>query len=201
MCTRGVWQLRRLVVNYKKDDSCPTLREWITKGMIGFANKNPQIEIVVNENGSQIPSLRGEYLSGRWKEVPITKKMTPSEIHEEAKNLRNSSGYPMPPAHKFGSQWFSDNPSVQGVWRPNSFAAQASYLERVARGDSKVWGNWFAPPLSKLQVPVPASYLEKLQTLLKAKQEQWDPSSIRAPFPAVPPTPGSQATHTKQATK
>lgn len=116
MCTRGVWQLKTLVVRY-----CPIggsssgTREYIRSGLLEFAGKNPQLEVKTILGKGKHPVMEGRYVWGVNKVVDLRNK-NPKQIQELVDLLRNTSGHKVT---QFKVPVVAKRPSLQGLWQPN----------------------------------------------------------------------------------
>jgi large subunit ribosomal protein L43 len=115
MCTRGVWQLKTLVLRY-----CPIggssigAREYLRTGFLDFAAKNPQVECKAILGKGKHPAVEGRYVWGVNKVVDLRKK-DPKQIAQQVELLRNTTGHKIT---EFKTPIYSKRPSLQGYWKP-----------------------------------------------------------------------------------
>ena len=116
MCTKGVWQLKTLVLRY-----CPIggssvgAREYIRTGLVEFAKQNPQVECKTILGKGKHPVVEGRYVWGVNKVCDLRRK-NPEQIDELVQLLRNTSGHKVT---EFKTPIISQTTSIQGRWRPN----------------------------------------------------------------------------------
>eukprot|EP00244_Chara_vulgaris_P002040 TRINITY_DN13427_c0_g1_i3.p1 TRINITY_DN13427_c0_g1~~TRINITY_DN13427_c0_g1_i3.p1 ORF type:complete len:120 (-),score=21.65 TRINITY_DN13427_c0_g1_i3:152-511(-) len=116
MANRGVWQLRKMVINFcDQSGSSMGVREFIARVLPEFQAKNPQLEVVTNVLRGEHPHADGSYKN--WKERTVDlKNQSSSGILQQITNLRNSTGRKVV---KLKSRQFTDRPSIQGTWTPD----------------------------------------------------------------------------------
>ena len=103
MCSRGVWQLRELVLQYcVHSGSSRGARKLIREALVPWCEQHPQVQV------------RAEYLNGNRKVVGV-KNLAPFEIESYMTDLRNQVGRKVAAVKK---DVVSDVPSVQGSWTP-----------------------------------------------------------------------------------
>ncbi len=114
MCTRGVWQLEKLVLQYCKiGGSSLGTRQFVRYGLAGVAEKFPQVQFVARERNNRHPVLIASYRRGEDK-VWCVKNTTPEEVLKRVEELRNMSGRK---PTKIKTFHVSHNPTVQGEWK------------------------------------------------------------------------------------
>ncbi|KAL1920741.1 mitochondrial 54S ribosomal protein mL43 [Calcarisporiella thermophila] len=110
-----VLQCRKMVFHYcERSGSSRGMIDYLKQNLIQFARENPQIEIMVHPRPSHHPVIRGLYLNGRDKVICV-RNMSPSEIGEKVRLLRDSSGAKIKPMKK---PVISTSESVRGIWSP-----------------------------------------------------------------------------------
>jgi Mitochondrial ribosomal protein L51 / S25 / CI-B8 domain. len=104
MCVRGVWQLKKLHLQFcdhgGKDldpsynnslGSSKGVREFLESDLLKeFVKKNPQIEFKFLLKRGTHPFITSTYVNGYIKDLSLRNK-NPEEIIEEFKRVRNSS--------------------------------------------------------------------------------------------------------------
>jgi large subunit ribosomal protein L43 len=116
MCTKGVWQLKTLVVRY-----CPIggssagTREYLRTGLVDFAKQNSQVECKAILGKGKHPVMEGRYVWGVNKVCDLRNK-SPKQIEKLVDLLRNTSGHKVT---LFKTPVVSQRPSIQGRWQPN----------------------------------------------------------------------------------
>jgi large subunit ribosomal protein L43 len=114
MCTRGVWQLEKLVVQYCKiGGSSLGARQFVRYGLAGVAEQNPQVQFVARERHNRHPLLIASYRRGEDK-VWSLRKMGADEVLSRVQELRNMSGRK---PNKIKNFQVTHNPTVQGEWK------------------------------------------------------------------------------------
>ena len=114
MCTRGVWQLEKLVVQYCKiGGSSLGTRQFVRYGLAGVAEQNPQVQFVARERSNRHPLLIASYRKGEDK-VWSLRKMSAAEVLSRVQELRNMSGRK---PNKIKNFHVTHNPTVQGEWK------------------------------------------------------------------------------------
>eukprot|EP00171_Calliarthron_tuberculosum_P017577 IDg17577t1 len=115
MARRGVWELRELFIKYSLDGgSSRGVREFIEEGLIGFAKKNPQINIATKLEPGH-PNVHAKYITGYEKNLAL-KNLTKDDVEARVQYLRNSLGCKTPPHNRLWKVE-RDFVSVQGFWR------------------------------------------------------------------------------------
>ncbi|KAL1523874.1 hypothetical protein AB1Y20_018793 [Prymnesium parvum] len=113
MCTRGVWQLKGLLIKYcKNGGSSAGIREWLDTKLVPFAKDNPQIDICVSLKNNRHPHVKAAYLNDPPKSLSL-KNMSAPQVDERISFLRNSR----PVAPKKWDRVFRTSPSIQGQWQ------------------------------------------------------------------------------------
>ena len=126
MATRGIKQLQKLRIVYcEYGGSSRYVREFLQKSaptattthkhsIVQFALDNPTVEVLCQLRPGKHPYVRGEYLTGNFKQECI-KNQPILEIRKAMQRLNNSSGRKLV---KFEKPVVTQTPSVQGVWTP-----------------------------------------------------------------------------------
>eukprot|EP00946_MAST-07B_sp_MAST-7B-sp1_P002160 g2160.t1 len=115
MCSRGVWQLRELVLQYcVHSGSSRGARKLIREGLVPWCERNPQVQVRAEIRSGRHPCLRAEYLNGNTKVVGV-KNLLPLEIEGYMTDLRNQIGKKVSAVKK---DVVTDTPSLQGSWTP-----------------------------------------------------------------------------------
>ena len=136
MCTRGVWQLKTLILRYcphggssrgmrygekssfdgrdefDTDSHTHTYRDFIKKEAQTFAKENEQIQIQVQTIPGKHPLCIGQYLNENEKTIDVPNKST-KDILDTVNFLRNQSGRPV---HDVKKNQVRVVKSVQGEW-------------------------------------------------------------------------------------
>ncbi|RUP49103.1 mitochondrial ribosomal protein L43 [Jimgerdemannia flammicorona] len=111
-----------------RNENSPVLWLSFVSDLVKFAKKNPQIEIVVQHRPAHHPIVKGFYreifvprptdlhrLNGRDKVICV-RNLSPSEIGDKVKLLRDSSGAKTKLLAK--KPVLSTTESVRGIWSP-----------------------------------------------------------------------------------
>jgi len=116
MCTRGVWQLEKLVIRYcNGGGSSLGTRHFIRDGLSDFARKYPHLEIEVKRKGSHHPAIFCHYARGARQHWDL-RKMDQDEVAEIVTRAVQRSGRKIT---KLKKPVMSVNPSIQGEWSAN----------------------------------------------------------------------------------
>jgi len=113
MCTRGEWQLERLLLRYCNSiASSRGARDFIRHDLADFARRNPQVRIDVISKGSRNPCVVGVFKHGDPKQVDLKNK-SKDEVLKVFETLRNNKGYKVV---KIKKPKFTKMASIQGKW-------------------------------------------------------------------------------------
>jgi len=141
MALRGQWALRRLTVHYcRNGGSSRGAREFIEGDLVTLARQNPHIDFRTVVRNGRHPYVQGLYPADlqryekaaaeggyepterdRTLEVGVKNK-TGEEVAAEVLVLRGRTGRKAFSNSKLKKWWFSQHPSIQGMWRPGMFA-------------------------------------------------------------------------------
>ncbi len=113
MTSRGVWQLRKLVIYYcDKAGSSRGVRDYLSKSLVPFATDNPQIQIVAKHRPAKHPFVHGEYVAeGEEKQLSL-KNLSATQVAMQVQSLRDSR----PNKLRKWAKPFRTSPSIQGPW-------------------------------------------------------------------------------------
>ncbi len=76
MTTRGVWQLRSLVISYcERSGSSRGVREFLSNQLVPFATANPQLHIVAQQRQDRHPFVQGHYVTDDEKKKRLIQKI------------------------------------------------------------------------------------------------------------------------------
>ncbi|GJP32861.1 hypothetical protein CLOM_g17455 [Closterium sp. NIES-68] len=115
MAVRGVWQLKRLIVNHCDfSGSSRGAREFVASLLPHFTEGNPQLAVEAVVRRGKHPNLHAEYVNGRERVVDV-KNQEAETILIQALRLRNSTGRKVV---KLKTRHESARPSIQGMWTP-----------------------------------------------------------------------------------
>ncbi|KAN0040550.1 hypothetical protein ACTA71_008887 [Dictyostelium dimigraforme] len=115
MSKNGVWQLKKLAINYCEfSGSSKYIRNILSSKVEKFKKVNPQIEFEYNINRGSHPYLTATYESGVTKTVPLRGR-TEDKVLKHMQNLKDVSGEK---PRKFGDRYISKTQSIQGLWNP-----------------------------------------------------------------------------------
>lgn len=118
MATRGVWQLKKLVVKYCDiSGSSRGARELMEAKLPAFQRANPQLEVETVLSRGRHPHLQGLYRNGRDRVVGV-KNQSADEVLEHATRLRNSTGRKV---LKLRHRHVTKQPSIQGTWMAHTW--------------------------------------------------------------------------------
>ena len=113
MTTRGVWQLRSLVISYcERSGSSRGVREYLSNYLVPFATANPQMQIVAQQRKDRHPYVRGVYVTDDEKKQMSLKNLSASQVAIQIQTLRD--GRPLN-VRKWAKP-FRTSPSIQGPW-------------------------------------------------------------------------------------
>lgn len=120
MCSRGVFQLKKLSVYFCDfGGSSSGVRDFISSPSITqFLKANPQIEVQAICKRNHHPFVRGTYINGYNKDVPL-RSNSEEEALSALESLRNQFGRKAMKAS--GYRIFGTKKSIQGKWQPNMF--------------------------------------------------------------------------------
>ena len=120
MCTRGVWQLRSLMLQYcNAGGSSSGVRKFAEQLLVPFAEANPQVQIAVSMKPNRHPFVRGYYVRDREKTLSL-KGLSAEQVMERVELLRNSR----PIALQKWKKPYRTSPSVQGEWELGQLLSQ-----------------------------------------------------------------------------
>jgi len=123
MCTRGVWQLNKLVVRYcEHSGSSQGVRAWLTNQLVPYAKANPQIQFVAFRRPAKHPVVVGEYLTDGTKSLSL-KGCSWQQVQMRIDYLRDSR----PIRLRKWARPFRVTPSVQGGWKMGQQLDMASH--------------------------------------------------------------------------
>mmetsp|Transcript_26425 Transcript_26425/g.30240 ORF Transcript_26425/g.30240 Transcript_26425/m.30240 type:complete len:136 (-) Transcript_26425:221-628(-) len=116
MATRGIYQLQKLSIVYcEHGGSSRAVRSFISSGrIVDWAERHPFINIEVQSRNGNHPFIKGEYLTGKFKQVGVKNEDT-EFLYKTMDMLKNSSGRKI---KKLGNPVVTQTPSIQGVWTP-----------------------------------------------------------------------------------
>lgn len=116
MSVDGVWQCRRLVIQYcRNGGSSFGVRELPTSQLfVDFAKRNPHLKIDFRPRNGRHPTVTGSYINDT-EHVHDLRKLTVTQILDKLEMLRNQSGRHVPRFKKW-QRVRSDTPSFQGYW-------------------------------------------------------------------------------------
>ena len=120
MCSRGVFQLRKLTVFFcDYGGSSSGVRELLgSETLQSYLKANPQIGFQVICKRNYHPHVKGAYINGYTKDVPL-RNLTEGEVISKLESLKNQLGRK---AFKVnGSRVFGAKQSIQGKWQSNLF--------------------------------------------------------------------------------
>ena len=120
MCTRGVFQLRKLSLYFCDfGGSSQGVREALTsEGLKSFMTTNPHIEYNFIVKRNHHPFVTGAYLNGYLKDIPL-RSIPETDVIEVFQSLRNQLG--RKPYEASGPRVYHPIKSIQGKWMPNMF--------------------------------------------------------------------------------
>lgn len=114
MARRGVWQLRKLTVNYCEwGGSSRGARDFVEKVLPDFVKENPQLAVAQALHRGAHPYLKAEYANKTQRIVGV-KNQEPEEILEHAFWLRGNAGRTT--THRVKRRQITAKPSIQGGW-------------------------------------------------------------------------------------
>ena len=112
MCTRGVWQLRSILISHcGHGGSSRGVRDYLERFLVPFAEANPHLQIAVNKRPLKHPEVRGWYLRDFPKRLSL-KNLSAEQVCERIQFLRDAR----PIGLRKGSKAWRNTPSVQGEW-------------------------------------------------------------------------------------
>lgn len=120
MCTRGVFQLRKLSVYFCDfgGSSAGVRRTLMSNELKEFMAANQHIEFNFIIKRNHHPFVTGAYINGYLKDVPL-RSLEPEQIMTSVNKLRNQFGRKSISAS--GTRVFHPIHSIQGKWMPNMF--------------------------------------------------------------------------------
>ncbi|CAL8470787.1 g10329 [Coccomyxa elongata] len=128
MARLGVWQLRKLTLNYCSfSGSSKGARAFVEDFLPTFKQENPHLQIIEELQPGQHPYLKAEYRNGRVRTVGVKNEL-PNEVLRHAVMLRSAAGrsthvkvksrQTQPAIKTEDGQHRRASPSVQGMWQP-----------------------------------------------------------------------------------
>jgi len=120
MATRGVFQLRKLTLNYcEVGGSSRAMREYIGDGhLVAWATARPHVQIEVKRRQNRHPYVHADYLTSTKKNIhQVSVKSVDSwrDVEFVLDKLANRSGRKV---KKFLKPIITQTPSIQGIWTP-----------------------------------------------------------------------------------
>mmetsp|Transcript_4552 Transcript_4552/g.8859 ORF Transcript_4552/g.8859 Transcript_4552/m.8859 type:complete len:130 (+) Transcript_4552:39-428(+) len=113
MTTRGVWQLRSLVISYcERSGSSRGTREYLSNYLVPFATANPHMQILVQQRKDRHPYVLGVYVTDDEKKQLSLKNLSASQVAHQVQTLRDSR----PLKVRKWAKPFRTSPSIQGPW-------------------------------------------------------------------------------------
>ncbi|GAB4815870.1 hypothetical protein N2152v2_002916 [Parachlorella kessleri] len=114
MSRRGVWQLKKLVLNYcDHSGSSKGAREFLEHVWPQFTKDNPHLAAEAVLRRGRHPFLEASYLTGNVRSVDL-RNNTPEEILRQAVLLRSSAGRKA--SLQVKQRTVTKQPSIQGQW-------------------------------------------------------------------------------------
>lgn len=132
MCSRGVYQLRVLKLQYCDwGGSSKGVRELLDGDLIDqFLAQNEHLKFIAYMRRGAHPYIRSEYINA-WTKTVSLRNLSPSEIMDAFERERSQCGRR---AWKFsGNKVISTNKSVQGKWTANMWGTDLRYEDEVLR--------------------------------------------------------------------
>ena len=112
MCSRGVWQLRSLMLQYcDTSGSSAGVRDFLERFLVPFAKANPQMQIAVNTRSWKHPVVKGWYVQDNPKWLSL-KNLSAEQVFERIQFLRDMR----PIGLRKHTKAFRTTPSIQGGW-------------------------------------------------------------------------------------
>ena len=112
MCSRGVWQLRSLMLQFcNHGGSSRGVRQFAEQMLVPFATANPQIQIAVSNKSGRHPLVTGFYVNDPAKTLSL-KGLSAKQVLQRIQTLRDSRPVEVRKWHK----QFRSSPSIQGEW-------------------------------------------------------------------------------------
>lgn len=113
MTTRGVWQLRSLVISYcERSGSSRGVREYLSNQLVPFATANPQLQLVVQKRQDRHPFVQGVYVTEDEKKKLSLKSLSAPQVEVQIQSLRDGR----PINLRKWAKPFRTSPSIQGPW-------------------------------------------------------------------------------------
>ena len=113
MTTRGVWQLRSLVISYcERSGSSRGVREYLSNHLVPFATANPQLQIIAQQRKDRHPYVLGLYVTEDEKKQLNLKSLSASQVAVQIEALRDGR----PIKLRKWAKPFRSSPSIQGAW-------------------------------------------------------------------------------------
>eukprot|EP00700_Malawimonas_jakobiformis_P001195 EC720678.1.p1 GENE.EC720678.1~~EC720678.1.p1 ORF type:complete len:125 (+),score=16.90 EC720678.1:66-440(+) len=113
MSKNGIIQLKNLVVFYcKHSGSSRGVRSFLeTERLTKFAEEHPSVVVEATERPGRHPFLKGLYLNGFEKTIPL-RNMDEKEVERRIAMMRDTAGHVV---KRNGPGVFTKHPSIQGV--------------------------------------------------------------------------------------
>lgn len=162
MCSRGIFQLRTLKIQYcDMGGSSKGIRELLTTDILDrFAKENPHLKLEVYQIRGEHPYIRTEYLNG-WSAALSLRNLNSEETWEAIKTVRNKGGHSA--LKHSGPKVFSSNKSIQGGWRPNLWGTELSYTD----SQPEVLPSPPTPEMRHRKPPKPQSRYDEVDKTVK----------------------------------
>jgi large subunit ribosomal protein L43 len=132
MCSRGVYQLRNVKLQYCDwGGSSKGVRDLLTgRELDDFLEKNATISFAAYVRTGSHPCFYTEYISGWSRTIPLA-NLTSQEILEMLVRARGQFGHAA--ISQTGPKVITTNPSIQGKWKPNMWGTTVLYEEEKIR--------------------------------------------------------------------
>ncbi|CDI86321.1 hypothetical protein, conserved [Eimeria praecox] len=92
MCERGVWQLQQVLLRYSETGySSSGVRFYLKHLLPSWEQRNPQVEVVLQQDKYEQPQATFVFKSGARSEIPL-ENLQPRQVEELLQLHRDSSG-------------------------------------------------------------------------------------------------------------
>ncbi|EIE22936.1 hypothetical protein COCSUDRAFT_83708 [Coccomyxa subellipsoidea C-169] len=130
MARLGVWQLRKLTLNYCNiSGSSRGARTFVEDYLPTFKQENPHLQVLEDLQPGRHPYLKAEYRNGRVRTVGVKNEL-PDGVLRHAVMLRSAAGRSthvkvktrqvQPAIRTEDGKHQRASPSVQGMWQPSA---------------------------------------------------------------------------------
>eukprot|EP00742_Colponemidia_sp_Colp-10_P003644 GILJ01003878.1.p1 GENE.GILJ01003878.1~~GILJ01003878.1.p1 ORF type:complete len:132 (-),score=7.60 GILJ01003878.1:204-599(-) len=123
MCSRGVFQLSRLNIQYCDWGGSSKGVRLLLDQLDKVKQELPGLNVQLTMKRSRHPHLDGFYVNGYRRTIGV-KNQSPREVLDVIKYLRSAGGHAALPHN--GKHVYTNKPSIQGSWHPSLFTPHSN---------------------------------------------------------------------------